>query len=71
MKQMMASGDSYRFGTNKMQFSPQWLRLLSILRRWLCCFALFIVVPIVCGGSVFVSCFDMQYLVSFLFSQSS
>ena len=29
--------------------------------------SLFIVAPIVCGGSVFGPCFDMQCLVSFLF----
>ena len=26
-----------RIGTSKMHLSPQWLRLLPILRRWLCC----------------------------------
>ena len=41
-----------RFGTNKMYLStppPLWLRLLSVLRRWLCC-SYFIVyfAPIVC-----------------------
>ena len=31
-----------RFGTSKMHISPQWLRLLSVLRRWFCC-CLFVV----------------------------
>ena len=31
-----------RFGTSKMHLSPQWLRLLSVLRRWFCCW-LFVV----------------------------
>ena len=26
-----------RFGTSKMHLSPQWLWLLSVLRRWFCC----------------------------------
>ena len=32
---------------------------------------LFIVAPIVCGGSVFAPCFIMQYFVSFLVLKSS
>ena len=31
--------------------------------------SLFIVAPIVCGGSVFGSCFVMQYFVYFLVSE--
>ena len=46
-----------RFGTNKMHLSPQWLLMLSVLRRWFCCFdSLLIVNPIlgVCSCSMFV-----------------
>ena len=42
---------------------------LSFLRQWFCCYccwSLFIVAPIVCGGSVFGLCFVMQYLVTLL-----
>ena len=28
---------AYYFYTSKMHISPQWLRLLSVLRRWFCC----------------------------------
>ena len=31
-----------RFGTSKMHLSPRWLKLLSVLWRWLCCCWLFV-----------------------------
>ena len=43
-----------------MCLSPQWLRLLSILRGGsVVVDSLFIVAPNVCGGSVFAFCFVM------------
>ena len=57
---------------SKIVLSPMWLRLLSVLRRWFCCcWILFIVAPIVCGGLEFGPWFVVQYLVLFLFFQSS
>ena len=52
-----------RFGTSKMHLCPQWLRLVSVLKRWFCCFDfLFIVTPIVgaCNCSMF--CFTLLYV---------
>ena len=47
------------FGTGKMHLRPPpWLRLMPVLWRWIVVVdLLFIVAPIVCGGSVFGSCF--------------
>ena len=43
---------------------------MSALRRWfVVADSLFIVAPIVCGGSVFGPCFVMQNLVPFLVLQ--
>ena len=40
-----------RFGTSKMYLSPQWLPLLSVLKRAFCLDdSLFIAGPIVCGA---------------------
>ena len=39
-----------RFGTSKMYLSPQWLRLLSVLRRWFCCCWLFVYCYSHCGS---------------------
>ena len=37
-----------------MQFSPQWLRLLSVLRRWFCCCSCcLLLLPGVCNCSMF------------------
>ena len=47
--------------------SPQWFRLLSVLRRWFCCCWLFL--PL--WDSVIFLCFVMRYFVSILVLQSS
>ena len=39
-----------RFGTSKMHLSPQWLGLLSILRRWFCRCCLFVYCYYHCGS---------------------
>ena len=51
--------------------SPWWLRLLSVLRRWYCCYW-FVVAPIVCVVFfAFGPCGVVQYLATFLVLQSS
>ena len=52
-----------RFATSKMHLSPRWLRLLSVLRRWLVVVdLLFIVTPIV-GVCIYVL-FTLLYVHS-------
>ena len=61
-----------KFGTCKMHLSPRWLRLLSVLRRWFCCWWLFVFVY--CNsivGAVFVLCFVVRNFISILVLQSS
>ena len=39
-----------RFDTSKMHLGPRWLRLLSVLRRWFCCWCLFVYCYSHCGS---------------------
>ena len=57
-----------RFGVSKMHLrTPRWLRLLSVLRWWLCCCWF----DVGCYSHWCVGpCFVMHYLVSFLVLQS-
>ena len=53
---------------NTHNLSPQWLRLLPVLRRWFDSVVvdlLFYIPSMVCGGSVGL-CFGEHYFVSFL-----
>ena len=54
-----------------MHLSPQWLRLLSVLKRWFCTLLLircWLFLPL--WDSVIVLCFVMRYLMSILVLQS-
>ena len=59
---------------SKINLSPPWLRLLSVLRRLFCsadAYSLLVVSLVVCGGLVLGLCFVVQYFVSFLVLQQS
>ena len=54
-----------------MHWSPQWLRLLSVLRRWFCCCWPFCLLLLPLWESVTVLCFVVRYFKSILVLQSS
>ena len=63
-----------RFGTSKMHLSPpppRWLRLLSVLSRWFCCFLAFCLLLLPLWESVIVLCFVVRNFMSILVLQSS
>ena len=53
-----------------MHLSPRWLRLLSVLRRWFCCYWLFVYCFSHCG-SLCCSMFCCTFFMSILVLQSS